>query len=345
MRPKGDRSVHGGPVVSRLQFAGPGTIKHGTERLDEPKGRECLVRVHRLGLCATDISLYRGTYRGPHIDPLCFGHEWSGKVEAVGDAVADLRVGDRVVGECLLGCGHCEYCARDRNLCLNVRKFGITVDGAARGAFLLEEDHLHRGGNGVPDDVLALTEPLAVAAQAVARGAAAHDAELQGSRILVLGAGMIGLSCLAVLRLLFDCESVIVEDPVPLRMRHALDLGAMQADGAPDAGFDLVLDTSGSADALSRGLDSLRPSGTLVCVGFVESLAICPRRLTLRGTRIVGSLGGSGQFEAVLEVVERHADLLRPLVTHVFPFGEVETAFAAACDRSEAVKVQLQLAS
>jgi L-gulonate 5-dehydrogenase len=354
-----------GTLVPRLVLTGPRTIERTTGRVAAPTGTDVLVRVHTVGLCATDLALYLDAYRGPHASPLCFGHEWSGVVETVGEDVEHLRAGDKVTGECLLACGDCDYCARNPNLCEHVRKFGITVDGAARGALVLDERHLRRAAEDVDLGLLALAEPLSVAAQAIAQGTAGEDRPVRDLRVLVLGGGMIGLSCVAVLRLLHGCEHPVLSDPLPERMRYALDLGAsapigelgpppMEGDAAEyyaqydlspvdETGFDLVLDTTGSATAFQQGLSLLRPGGTLACVGFIESVEICPRKLTLKAARIVGSLGGTGKFDEAVGLVERNAKVLEPLVSHVFPFTDVDAAVKTALDRRSAMKVQLRM--
>lgn len=323
--------------VPRLQFTAPGRLELVSEQVPAPTGSQVRVRIHTVGICATDLSLYKGTYKGPHASPLCFGHEWSGVVEGTGPDVTGLREGDRVVGECLLACGDCAACARDPNQCERVRKFGITIDGAARGAALVDEAYLHRVDAGVDFGLMALAEPLAVADWAICRGASAHDMPLQDSRVLVTGGGMIGLGCVACLRLIHDCDAVALSEPVAERMALGRTLGATPAVGD----YDLIFETSGSGAALDQALGRLRPNGTVVCVGLIESLAISPRRLTLRAGRLVGSLGGTGRFAQTLALVQEHGELLRPLITHTFAFDEFEQAFAATLDRERAVKVQL----
>jgi threonine dehydrogenase-like Zn-dependent dehydrogenase len=343
--------------TNSLTLVGPKQICHTAEALSPPTGAQALVRVHTVGLCATDLSLYDGSYRAPSVYPICFGHEWSGVVEAVGDGVTQLQVGDKVVGECSLWCGTCAYCARDKNLCKHVRKFGITTNGAARTLILQDERYLHRAAPTADLMTLAFAEPLAVAAQGIARGASAHDTDLRAARILILGGGMIGLACLLALRLMYDCQSIALFDLVESRVQRAYSLGAIAAEGIEnavggrndyrslygDAGYDMIFETTGVAGAFKQALDLVRPSGTIVNLGFIETAEISPRLLTIKAARIVGSIGGSGMFEDVLPVLEQHVGTFETLITHVFAPRHIDRAFETATQRNEALKIQIAM--
>lgn len=148
-----------------LMLAGDHRITRRSAPHATPCGTQILARVHVVGICASDMALFAGSYGAPHRRPVCFGHEWSGVVEAAGPQVQNLRPGDHVTGECSLWCGSCDRCRHNRNLCRYIEKFGITVDGAARAQVLLEERHLHRAAPDLDLSVLALAEPLAVCHQ------------------------------------------------------------------------------------------------------------------------------------------------------------------------------------
>jgi threonine dehydrogenase-like Zn-dependent dehydrogenase len=309
-----------------------------------------------VGLCATDLALYSGTYKAPHRLPLCFGHEWSGIVEDVGHTVQDLKPGDRVVGECSLWCGKCDLCSRNKNLCRHIEKFGITTDGAARTQVVVEERFLHRGKPAMDMGVLALAEPLAVAAKGIA-AAADNDPEFVSRRILVLGGGMIGIACVAVLRLVYRCQAVALLDPVSARAARAQWFGAVPL-VAPNQpydqavrgygelygrdGYDVVFETTGSEAAFTQALLQLNPAGTVVHFGFLEGASLALKLLVLKGASMIGSIGGSGMFDMIVAMLVEHADVLRNLVTHAFWAGDFPAAFAAAGDRESALKTQIR---
>jgi threonine dehydrogenase-like Zn-dependent dehydrogenase len=328
-----------------------------------PAGTQVLIRTHAVGLCGSDLALYLGTYEGPANYPMYFGHEWSGVVEAVGPAVTRLRPGDKVTGDCSIYCGVCEYCARDRNLCRKIEKFGITIDGASRQFFLQDERYLYRADPGADLDLVALSEPLAVGARAVRRVQQLRPG-FQKERVLVLGGGTIGLACLFALKHIAGCEWVELYDLVPSRVAEAVDLGAAEptdvvADGpggegygglhSPEAegyaglysgrGYDVIFETSGAASAFLQGVALVRPLGTLMALGFIPSLEFSPKQVTLKAAQIAGSIGGTGDFEQALAFSLEHPTLARKLITHRVPLEEYNRALDLALDRRGSRKV------
>lgn len=326
-----------------------------TAAVREPTGREVLVKTHAVGLCGSDLSLYSGQYEGPKNYPIYFGHEWSGVVEAVGPAVTKVKPGDKVTGDCSIFCGRCEFCARDRNLCRSIEKFGITMDGASRQFFLQDERYLYRADPAADLDLVALSEPLAVGAHAVRRVAEVRP-NLKQEKILVLGGGTIGLACFFALKYIEDCRHVELFDLVEARVEKALALGAAAPTdvtaGEEDAasygglysgrGYDAVFETSASPAAFRRAVDLLRPLGTVMALGFIPDLQFNLKLVTLKAARIMGSMGGTGQFETVLDFTRTQPDIARQLITHQVPFQDFHQAFALAADRKHAMKVLIK---
>lgn len=319
-----------------------------------PTGAQVQVRTHAVGLCGSDLGLYHGTYEGPKNYPLYFGHEWSGTVEAVGPAVSRFQPGDKVTGDCSIYCGECEFCPRDKNLCQRIEKFGITIDGASRQTFLQEERYLYRADPGADLDLVALSEPLAVGAHAVRRVREARP-ELAQERILVSGGGAIGLACLFALKYGEGCERVELFDLVPARVAHAVELGAVPptdvtgSGGAPGLpaynqlysgrGYDAIFETSGSPAAFRRAVDLVRPLGTIMALGFIPAVEFSLKQITFKAARIMGSMGGTGDFDRTLQFALEHPAAARHLITHQLPFEEYERAFQLAQDRQNTMKV------
>jgi threonine dehydrogenase-like Zn-dependent dehydrogenase len=317
-----------------------------------PAGSQVLIRSHAVGLCGSDIALYLGTYEGPRNYPIYFGHEWSGTVEAVGPKVTHLRPGDKVTGDCSIYCGACEFCARDRNLCQKIEKFGITIHGASRQFFLQDERYLYRADPGADLDLVALSEPLAVGAHAVRRVRQLRP-RFEKERVLVLGGGTIGLSCFFALKQLAGCEYVELYDLVESRVVEAVGLGAAEPTdvvaGGPDAegygglysgrGYDVIFETSGAPAAFLQAAALLRPLGTIMALGFVPSVPFSPKQITLKAAQVMGSIGGTGEFEQVLAFSLRRPDLVQKLITHRVPFEGYDRAFDLALDRRGSRKV------
>ena len=339
-----------------IVLLGAGKSEIVSEEVPAPIGTQVLVRTHAVGLCGSDLGLYHGTYEGPKNYPLYFGHEWSGTVQDVGPEVTSLRAGDRVTGDCSLFCGACELCDRDRNLCRAIEKIGITVDGASRQLFLQQERYVYRADADADLDLVALSEPLAVGAHAVRRVRESRP-NLDREKILVLGGGTIGLSCFFALSVLEGCRHVELFDIVEARRQKALDLGASELtdviaaghDAGHDAGdygdlysgqgYDVVFETSGAPPAFRRAVELLRPLGTIMALGFLPSVEFSLKQITLKAALIMGSIGGTGDFERVLAFAHQHPHLAMELVSHRVPFREYKRAFELAQDRKKAMKV------
>jgi (R,R)-butanediol dehydrogenase/meso-butanediol dehydrogenase/diacetyl reductase len=204
------------------------------------------------------------------------GHEWSGVVVATGPGVTRWRVGDRVVGAPGPGCGSCPLCTSGRpSLC--ERRFTPGTGSPERGAFATyvkaDQDHLLGVPEGLGLRQAALAEPLAVALHAVSTSQAAP-----GQRVLVLGAGPIGLLCTAVL-VDMGVSEVVVCEPAEARRRRALEVGATEVLAPEDLGrpampmdlveapFHAALECSGRAEAQEAALAQLGRAGILVLVG------------------------------------------------------------------------------
>ena len=330
-----------------------------TEEVAAPEGRQVLIRTHAVGLCGSDLALYQGTYEGPKNYPIYFGHEWSGTVTAIGSDVTRLRPGDKVTGDCSIFCGQCEWCARDQNLCKHIEKFGITVDGASRQYFLQEERYVYRAAPQADLDLVALSEPLAVGAHAVRRVREARP-ELQQEKILVFGGGAIGLSCFFALKHIEGCRHVELFDRVEGRTRKARTLGASELTDvcaqrswtdaeAGDSesyggmysgrGYDAIFETTAAPSAFNRAVDLVRPLGTVMALGFIPKVEVGLKQITMKAARVMGSMGGTGDFDRVLAFIAQRPDAAREIISHRLPYTDCRQAFETAMDRQNAMKV------
>ena len=339
-------------ISQGIVLKGDSQIEAVTEELAAPGGSQVLVRTHSVGLCGSDMALYRGTYEGPKNYPLYFGHEWSGTVEAVGPEVTKVKVGDKVTGDCSLYCGACEFCGRDQNLCQHIEKFGITVHGASRRLFLQGERYVYPAHTDTELELVALSEPLAVGAHAVRR-VREITTDLESSKVLIMGGGTIGLSCLLALTLLEGCEHVELFDLEPSRVDKAIGLGASPLTDVAAAagqgesygslysgrGYDAIFETSGAAAALQRAIELVRPLGTIMALGFIPSIQMSPKQLTFKAAKLMGSIGGTGEFTRVLDMSRRFPDLVRQIISHRIPSYDCHRAFEIAQDRRSAMKV------
>jgi len=178
-----------GAMMKTIILDTPGTLRLSeTAEPPAPGPCEALIRVRQVGVCGTDYHAFLGeqpffTY------PRVLGHELGVEVMAVGAGVDTLEVGARCAVEPYFSCGHCPACRRGKtNCCVNLRVFGVHIDGGMRERTVVPAARLH-AAPGLSFEQLALVEPLSIGAHAVAR------ADLScGERVLVVGAGPIGLS-------------------------------------------------------------------------------------------------------------------------------------------------------
>ncbi len=336
---------------------GGGKARIVSEDVAAPDGSQVLVRTHAVGLCGSDVGLYLGTYEGPKNYPLYFGHEWSGTVEAVGPAVIKVRPGDKVTGDCSIFCGKCAYCGRDKNLCQHIEKYGITIDGASRQIFLQDEKYVYRADPQADLDLVALSEPLAVGAHAVRRVRDLHPG-LRREKVLVLGGGTIGLSCFFALKYIEGCQHIEVFDIVKSRVEKAQRLGAAELTDVVAAGgdaedygdlysgrgYDAIFETTAAPAAFAQAVELVRPLGTIMALGFIPAVEFSLKQITLKAARVMGSIGGTGEFERVLAFVSKYPELAAELVSHRIPYEEYAHAFELALDRRASMKVLMHFA-
>src|SRR6476660_5028425 len=197
-------------------------------------GDEVLVRSRNVGICHSDFELYEGRYIIPVDYPIVPGHEWSGEVAEVGDAVANLRGGDRVVGECVVNNGD--------------DHFGFSISGANAEYFVAKASWLHR----IPDELSfshgAFVEPFSVAynATVAADGIDASDS------VAVIGGGPIGLLCTMAAATMGGTVTLI--EPQEHRRALGLKVGArnvLDPGEAEDGRFDVVIEAAGVPAAMA----------------------------------------------------------------------------------------------
>jgi 2-desacetyl-2-hydroxyethyl bacteriochlorophyllide A dehydrogenase len=303
------------------------------------------VRVERCGVCGSDLHVFRGHSPLP---PGCPGHEISGVVDALGAGVSGLREGDRVAVEPVLRCGQCRYCrAGSYHLCSRLGLCGVTEPGGMATQILVPAACAFALPSAVDFELGALAEPVAVAVHGARLGGVT-----KGSRVLVLGAGTIGLVAAAAARHL-GAAHVAISARHPQQRRLAEGLGVDEVlDPTSLRGRgekpDVVLETvGGEATTVADGLLAVARGGTIVVIGLFEKTPVFdPGVLVLKEVRLIGSMvynrppGAAADFEVALECLAENAAALRTLVTHTFALRDVQQAFETAADKaSGAVKV------
>ena len=314
-----------------------------------PAPDEVSVRVTLAGLCGTDYRIWTGDRSVTY--PRVMGHEFLGRIAAVGEGVTGFAPGDRVVVEPNYSCGHCPLCREgNRNLCLSRTAIGIDVDGGFAEQARVPARCCWRIPASVSDLDALLTEPLAVVVRAVGRAM-----PQVGESAAIVGAGNLGLLAVQVLRA--RGARVLMVTRTPTRLPLARDLGAEAvhalADGPVDTaarrfsgreGVDLVVETAGTPQAVTHALDLVRPGGRVVLTGLPhEPTPVAFFSVVRREVTITGSMIYQEEFGEALGLLESGAVRARPLVTHRFDLDSIGAAFAAHQDPAS-IKVAIALA-
>ncbi|UUT36027.1 NAD(P)-dependent alcohol dehydrogenase [Microbacterium elymi] len=264
------------PVPQNMRaavLAQAGEIRLGERPVPVPAADEVLVRVTAVGVCGSDVHFYHEGRLGDWVvdEPLVLGHESGGVIVAVGSGVDPTRIGERVSVEPQHPSpSSAETLRGDYNLDPQMRFYAVPgTDGAFQEYVTIQGHFAHRVPDSVSDHAAALLEPLSVA---IAAGRKAGFAV--GSRVLVTGAGPVGLAVAQVARAAGAAE-VIMTDISPARREAALRFGATsaldpvaEADAVAGAAVDAFVDASGAGAAVRAGIDALRPAGRAVLVGM-----------------------------------------------------------------------------
>lgn len=257
------------------------------------QGDQALLRVLNAGICNTDLELVAG-YMGFNG---VLGHEFVAEVVEG----PTLWVGRRVVGEINVACGKCDFCMRGiPSQCRNRTTVGIDRHQGAFADYLaLTTRNLHLVPDGVSNDAAVFVEPLAAALQMQ------EMVEFSaGQRVVLIGAGKLGLLCAQVLKLLGVDLSVIVRREKPAQLLKQWGIDAVSREQVPDRRAQVVVDCTGTSEGFAAALDLVEPRGTIVLKSTYRGMPQADlTRVAVDELRVVGSR--CGPFEHALELLNR----------------------------------------
>ena len=302
-----------------------------------PGADEALVRVHRVGICGTDISGYLG--KMPFFSyPRVPGHELGVEVVAAGGNVTHLQPGDLCSVEPYMNCGRCYPCARGAtNCCENLKVLGVMMDGGMTERLVLPARKLHLANKLTPEQC-ALVETLAIGCHAVNRGNPAA-----GESVLIIGAGPIGLSVseftrlagartimmdLSESRLDFARRQMRMADTI-LSTGDGSELGALERMTGGELP-QLVIDATGSNKSMGHALNYCGFTGRLVYLGITQAEVGFPHAPVMhrRELAILASRNAlPGDFTRIIKLIEGSKIDTRPWITHQANFDEMIAAF------------------
>jgi 2-desacetyl-2-hydroxyethyl bacteriochlorophyllide A dehydrogenase len=315
-----------------------------------PRPDQVLVRVRYSACCATDFDLIDGTMPDQAKYPIILGHEWSGQVVEAPPEHAAL-VGMDIVADNLVTCGTCPACVGGRpNLCRKMDELGFSLNGSHAEYLVTLAQSVRVLPSGLSPKAAALAEPVGVALYGARRARVGL-----GDRVVVLGAGPIGLFSMQVCRAAGAAE-VWQADLRPERRALAERLGAT---GTLDvthedltaalarAGVvpDVVLECSGSPSAFAAALRAVRPGGRVGVLGYYsdERVEIRPSDIMMRDLEVIGAVCPTGTWEAAIELLATGRVDTDALITHVLPLERFDEAYRLARGGPGVIKVVLEI--
>lgn len=295
-----------------------------------PQPGDALIEIEAVGICGSDIGAYRGT-NNLVTYPRIIGHEIVGRIVELEHPYPGLSVGDRVVVDPYLYCGHCYPCSVGRtNCCVELRVLGVHVDGGMTEYLSHPASMLVK----IPDHMdmidAALAEPLTISLHGIHRGG------LQpGEFCTIIGAGPIGLAA-AMVALAYDAKPIVI-DLVPARLAFAKTLGVDYTIDANDDNIQsqisqitdgtmsqLVMECSGANVAVRNTLDYVSHAGRITLTGWPKLETSIPTDIiTKKEIDIRGARTSAGEFEEALELISSKRVEMKKLLTKVVSLQDV----------------------
>ena len=330
----------------------PGTMQIQDAPMPEPKEDEVLLKVEYVGICGSDIH---GFENGPFIPPkdpnqkIGLGHECGGTVVGVGSKVKKIKVGDRVNIEPGVPCGKCRFCLSGHyNICPDVDF--LATQPNYRGALTNYITHPEALTYKLPDNMDtmegALVEPAAVGMHA------AMEADVKpGKKIVILGAGCIGLMTLQACRVMGATEIVVV-DMIEKRLNMAKELGAMEIiNGGKedtvarakeilgDLGADIVFETAGAKATAAQTTKLVMRGGRIMIVGTVPGDTPVNFLSINREVKIQTVFRYANNYPMTIEAISSGRFDVKSMVTDIYDYKDVQRAFEESLSRkSEIIK-------
>jgi len=334
-----------------------GDLRIEDAAVDTPGVGQVLVRMAAGGICGSDLHYFNhGGFGAIKLrEPMILGHEVAGHIEALGEGVDGLAIGDLVSVSPSRPCRSCQYCEQGHlNHCENMRFYGSAmpfphIQGAFREALVADASQCVKA-HGLSAGEAAMAEPLSVCLHAARRAG-----ELLGKRVLITGSGPIGTLSVLAARAAGAAE-IVVTDLVDPALAYATSVGADRVINVADnpdgltsyqAGkgtFDVLFECSGAAPALSAGIAAMRPRGVVMQLGLGGDMSVPMQALTAKELDMRGSFRFHEEFQMAVDLMRRGTIDVKPLISHTVALEDALKGFEMANDRTKAMKTQIAFA-
>ncbi|MDQ1618006.1 MAG: hypothetical protein QOE19_575 [Actinomycetota bacterium] len=340
-------------TMTAVRLHGPGDLRLEEINVPEPGPGEVLVKVHRCGICGTDLHIAKGNFPAPNL-PLVLGHEFSGTVAELGAGVAGPATGSRVVVDINTACGHCYFCRRGQKLfCPTVAQLGVHTAGGLAEYVVAPAANLHVLPDSLSLDTATYVEPLACAVHGQDRIGVAS-----GDTVLVIGGGPMGLAHVALSRLK-GAARVVVSELDGERKKRAEKMGADVVidpsetnlgdalnDLTQGVGPDVVIEAVGSIPTYESAVTVVRRGGKILAYGAPPATAdmkLRPFDIYAKELTIVGSYAGTyDTWPRAIELLAGGRFDPSLIVDSVRPLDEAVQAIEGLERDRSTVKVHIQ---
>ncbi len=324
----------------------PGKIIFKEIEKPKPKKNEVLVKVERIGICGSDIHVFKGLH--PYTDyPIVQGHEASGVIEEVGSQVKESSMGDKIILLPQVTCGKCYPCRNGMyHICNDLKVMGFQTNGIAQEYIALSEEMVLKISEDLTYDEGAMMEPTAVAIHAISRAG-----NISNKKVLVLGAGPIGNLVSQVAKGL-GASKVMITDRSDFRLNIAKDcnidftinperedLHKAIIENFGEDGVDIIFECVGIQDTISQAISVARKGSKIIVVGvygkkpIVDLGLVQDRELSLIGTLMYQK----NDFLSAIKLTENGRLQLKKLITDEFPFSKFLEAYDYILEKNDKV--------
>lgn len=296
----------------------------------QPQPGEVRLRIESAGICGSDLHIYRG--HNPFAKyPRVIGHEFLGYIDAVGEDLDKSCIGQRVVGDPVVSCGHCYPCSIGRpNVCTSLQVIGVHRDGGFSEYITLPAKNTHL----VPESILSrdatMIEPFTIAANICSQ---MNPGPLDIA--LVYGAGPMGLTSIQALRGVYGVKEIIAVDRIDERLAMAKDNGADRIINNTDIDLatelnklnlrpTLIIDAACHPSILPEAIELASPAARIGIMGFSsEPCVVNQQGITSKEITIYSSRLNSNRFPMVIDWIKNKKVQPDKLITHQFDYTQV----------------------
>ena len=304
----------------------------------EPGINDVLIRVHKTGICGTDLHIYNwDDWAQKTIPvPMVVGHEFVGEIVSVGSNVADFHPGQIVSGEGHVVCGRCRNClAGKRHLCKDTAGIGVDRSGAFAEYVALPMTNVWVHDPKIDPEVASIFDPY---------GNAVHTAlsfPILGEDVLITGAGPIGIMAAAIARHA-GARHIVITDMNPYRLELASKMGAtrvvnvkeeslhdVQKELGMKDGFDVGLEMSGNAQAFQDMIDNMGHGGKIAMLGIPAKPIAIDWNTVIFNMLTIKGIYGREMYESwyMMTVMLQSGLDIKPVITHRYGYDEFEKGF------------------